>query len=46
MYLLNMWDNGYDYQWTLIYVSHYYEMFPYEAKKKINSIQSKENTSQ
>jgi hypothetical protein len=26
MYLPNMWDNGYDYQWTLIDANHYYKI--------------------
>jgi hypothetical protein len=34
MYLLNTWDNDYDYQWTLIEVNHYYETSPYETEKK------------
>jgi hypothetical protein len=43
MYLPSMWDNDYDYRWTLIDANHYYEISPYEAKK-INRIQSRENT--
>jgi hypothetical protein len=40
-----MWDNDYDYQWTLIDANHCYETSPHEAKK-INKIQSGKNTSQ
>jgi hypothetical protein len=28
-----MWDIDYNYQWTVIDANHYYETFPYEAKK-------------
>jgi hypothetical protein len=28
-----MWANDYVYQSTLIGANHYYEMFPYEAKR-------------
>jgi hypothetical protein len=28
-----MWDDDYDYKWTLIDANHYYETSSYEAKK-------------
>jgi hypothetical protein len=39
IYLSNMWDNDYNYQWTLIDANHYYETSPFEAKK-FNKFQS------
>ena len=33
MYLSNIWDDDFDYQWTLVEVNHYYETFFYKAKK-------------
>ena len=33
MSLPNMWDNDFDYQWTLVDIYHYYETYPYELEK-------------
>jgi hypothetical protein len=27
-----MWNNDYDYQWTLINANHYYKISPYKTK--------------
>jgi hypothetical protein len=41
MYLPNMWENDYDYQWTLISTYHYYGTSFYKAKKNQHDLEQR-----